>query len=202
METTHKTVAMMIVFLAATSVSAMKNPAAVYCTSLGYEYMTEVNQTSGGTIGLCRTPAETLDAWKFIQGEEGQDRGYCARKGYNQEVTDNWSICGETLYTRRCAVCILEDGRKTEVTKLMGLNFHETECGDDRCGLPENYRNCPKDCPSGGADEICDMVSDGVCDSDCRNNEDPDCKKSTCWPMTLWLVSLATAWFAKILKTY
>lgn len=39
----------------------------------------------------------------------------------------------------------------------------------------ENYLNCPQDCPSGSLDEYCDALSDGICDPDCKEGEDPDC---------------------------
>lgn len=40
----------------------------------------------------------------------------------------------------------------------------------------ENYAACPQDCVSGGRDEYCDRLLDGVCDPDCTNTSDPDCQ--------------------------
>jgi len=52
-------------------------------------------------------------------------------------------------------------------------------CGDNICEteLNENYKTCPQDCPSGGADNYCDKVKDNICDPDCKENEDIDCMK-------------------------
>jgi len=52
-----------------------------------------------------------------------------------------------------------------------------TKCGDGICGAGENYLTCPQDCPSGGEDNYCDGVRDGICDPDCMENEDVDCAK-------------------------
>jgi len=54
--------------------------------------------------------------------------------------------------------------------------LNETICGNQRCNFPkENYRTCPKDCPSGGYDNFCDWIIDGKCDPDCKEKEDVDC---------------------------
>jgi hypothetical protein len=59
-------------------------------------------------------------------------------------------------------------------------------CGDGVCAscanaidqyACENHGNCPGDCPSGGKDYYCDKKADGICDPDCKEGEDPDCKK-------------------------
>jgi len=47
----------------------------------------------------------------------------------------------------------------------------------------ENYFTCPEDCPSGSADDVCDLIKDGRCDPDCVPSADPDCsevKKPIC----------------------
>jgi hypothetical protein len=45
------------------------------------------------------------------------------------------------------------------------------------CDSNENYKSCPQDCKSGGKDNYCDKVSDGICDPDCTFEEDKDCPK-------------------------
>lgn len=50
----------------------------------------------------------------------------------------------------------------------------------------ENYLSCLIDCPSGGVDDYCDEIFDGICDPDCgaqgRADKDTDCTcgDSTC----------------------
>jgi len=39
----------------------------------------------------------------------------------------------------------------------------------------ENYFTCSEDCPSGSTDDVCDLIKDGRCDSDCTAGADPDC---------------------------
>ena len=49
--------------------------------------------------------------------------------------------------------------------------------GNDICEpeFGENHLTCPKDCPSGSRDNLCDKIRDGKCDPDCKREEDPDC---------------------------
>jgi putative hemolysin len=164
--------------LLGTFVSAALNPAAVYCDSLGYKYVTE--STEKGDFGYCMLDGNRkVDAWKFIQGEIAPEKSYCARKGYNLKVVNDCDVCGKRLLTGSCAVCVLANGTEQEVTEAMGLTFAETTCGDGRCGFPEDYDTCPGDCKSGGTDELCDGVEDGICDQDCiiqkKSVEDADC---------------------------
>jgi putative hemolysin len=124
---------------------ALKNPAAVYCTALGYEY--QVERTAQGDFGYCVLPSgEKVDAWKFLLGQTATEQNYCARQGYANKIVHNPMTCLVFL-TDSCLVCVLDDGREVEVTELMGLSFSETTCGDGVCGIPETYVSCPEDCP-------------------------------------------------------
>ncbi|MCX6695567.1 MAG: DUF333 domain-containing protein [Candidatus Altiarchaeota archaeon] len=160
------------------TVSAMLNPAAVYCSSLGNTYVTE--STEKGDFGYCiLASGEKVDAWKFIQGEVSPEKSFCTQKGYKLKVVSDYDICGKRLLTNSCAVCVLPNGTEQEVTETMGLAFQETTCGDSHCGFPEDYISCPKDCKSGGPDDYCDAVKDSLCDPDCiiqdMTDTDPDC---------------------------
>ena len=160
-----------------TTVSALRNPAAVYCTTLGYNYTVE--STVDGDIGYCIMPGNTkAEAWVFLEGMEAQNQSYCTQKGYQLKTINDPAKCVKFL-TQSCAVCVLANGTETEVTSLMGLTFAESTCGDGICGYPENYASCPKDCPSGELDRYCDGASDGKCDPDCvaenQSQKDPDC---------------------------
>jgi len=177
MEQTLKATAILLIF-GSILASAALNPAAVYCNSLGYTYVIE--STDKGDFGYCILSGnQKVDAWKFIQGEVAPEKSYCTTKGYKLKVVNDYDICGKRLLTESCAVCVLSNGTEHEVTETMGLTFQETTCGDGRCGFPEDYTTCPKDCKSGGVDELCDGVKDGVCDPDCiiqkKTGEDVDC---------------------------
>lgn len=52
------------------------------------------------------------------------------------------------------------------------------ECGNGFCEEGENYFTCPRDCPSGGRDGVCDEIVDRLCDPDCGTEQDPDCVKT------------------------
>jgi len=152
---------------------ALVDPSAVYCTALGYNYVTE--STSQGERGLCRLPNnQSVDAWEFLKGKVSQEYSYCQMVGYEIKTVQDKEKCLEFLEDD-CAVCILEDGTEVEVTELMDLSFEETTCGDGTCGIPEKFATCPQDCPSGSYDGYCDGIPDGKCDSDCLKGEDSDC---------------------------
>lgn len=40
----------------------------------------------------------------------------------------------------------------------------------------ENYLTCPQNCANASADNICNPIPDGECDSDCTAGADPDCR--------------------------
>jgi len=154
---------------------ALKNPAAVYCTALGYDYF--IGETRKGDRGICRLPnGRLVNAWWFLKGKIASEYGYCEKMGHGMKAVADPGVCAP-VYSSECSVCVLADGTEVEVTQLMNLSFVESICGDGSCGLLENFSTCPEDCPSGGIDEYCDSVSDGQCDEDCleAGEYDPDC---------------------------
>lgn len=154
---------------------ALDNPAAVYCTAMGYEYTIE--KTDMGDRGFCRIDnGQQVEAWAFFQGKVAREKNYCATKGYGQKIVKDPEKCIKFL-SDSCLMCVLRDGQEVEVTELMGLTLVETTCGDSVCGLPENSKTCPKDCPSGALDGYCDGALDHKCDPDCTAKQDPDCPK-------------------------
>lgn len=133
------------VLLLAASAEAMRNPAAVYCDTLGYKYVTE--SAADGEIGRCMLPNNvSVDAWNFLEGKTAQGYSYCTQKGYGIKTVENATKCARFLLSS-CAVCVLSDGSEVEVTELMGLTFQESVCGDGVCGFPEKNSTCPQDCP-------------------------------------------------------
>ena len=125
-------------------VYALRNPAAAYCSALGYEYVIETKEHS--EYGFCKLPnGQLVDAWQFLQGKTGEKFTYCALKGYKMKVVADKNVCLKFL-TDSCLVCVLPDGKEVEVTEVMGLTFAETVCGDGVCGYPENEKTCPLDC--------------------------------------------------------
>jgi putative hemolysin len=166
--------AISILFLIVGPVLAITNPAATYCQALGYQYQTE-KADDGSESGYCKLQdGRSVDAWKFLLGQEAQDCSYCAKRGYPTEVVSDPKYC-QNFMTDQCAACVLESGEMVEVTRLMNLSFGGDTCNDGVCGMLENAGNCPGDCPSGERDEYCDGQRDGKCDPDCEGADDPDC---------------------------
>lgn len=155
--------------------AALKDPAAVYCTALGYQYAA-VQDTGGNDVDMCIMPdGKAVDGWKFLKGTAAQKYSWCALNGYGQKTVFSRAVCGQFL-ADSCAVCIAKDGKEAEVTRMMGLSFEEASCGDGICAGPENYETCPQDCPHGSRDLVCEPGLDGRCDPDCTGLfSDPDC---------------------------
>lgn len=130
------------------SAYAMKNPSAVYCSALGYNYIDKTDE-KGNEIGVCDFPGNNgntdCDAWAFLEGKCGTDYSYCAKMGYQQKKTTG-AECGSEDLLAECLICILPNGTKAEVTSLMNLNVNEGLCGDGACVLGETYESCPQDC--------------------------------------------------------
>lgn len=123
---------------------AMKNPSAVYCNAMGYQY--GVLHRGYGDIGYCVMPTnQRVSAWEFLVGTVGDEYSYCTQKGYKMKTVKDPKKCGAIL-NPICAVCVLEDGSEVEVTTLMDLDF-----GED---IPEEYDEQYEKCSEEGCDEI------------------------------------------------
>jgi putative hemolysin len=147
------------------------NPAAVYCTELGYEYV--IVDTPEGQRGVVVLPnGERCDAWDFYRGKCGQEYSYCAREGYGivtKEVTNG-------SFTTECAVCVSRDGEELgTVSDLMGLEAKTIRgiyrpVQSEEPGPPSPVRAPVRDLPSyfdwrdsGGCTSIKDQASCGSC---------------------------------------
>jgi len=136
----------------------------------------------------------TLMGLSFQEGRCGDDRctvgenyANCpqdchsgSEDGYCDGITDG--ICDPDCVALEEKVkdpdCITTTTKKTTTT--IQLCNKNKKCEPS---LGENYKTCPQDCPSGSKDNYCDKVPDGICDPDCTENEDSDCKK----PSMLWI---------------
>jgi len=88
----------------------------------------------------------------------------------------------EYLCPTDCGATTLTTAAKKTTTTIQVCNKNN-KCEPK---LGENYKTCPQDCSSGSKDDYCDKISDGICDPDCTEKEDPDCKK----PNMLWIYIL------------
>jgi putative hemolysin len=168
-------VIVLLILVSVIPACAMLDPSAVYCTESGYAYETVI-KSNGNEYGVCRLPnGAYVDSWEFLRGKTGQNFNYCIRMGYSSKTSTDPKMCS-AVKDNTCTVCVLPDKREIEVTTLMNLSFAETTCGDGRCVITENFRNCPADCAQSGPDDYCQGIFDFKCDPDCIGGKgDYDC---------------------------
>jgi putative hemolysin len=98
----------------ATAGIGFQNPAAAYCTRMGYEYKTV--ETEDGERGICVLPnGDEVDAWAFYRGECAPQFSYCARMGWPAAEAQGDS------YSDKCCTCSLPDGSRKTVSELLDL---------------------------------------------------------------------------------
>jgi putative hemolysin len=98
----------------------LRNPAAVYCTKMGYEYKTV--QTEAGERGICVLPnGDEVDAWAFYRGECATEFSYCAKMGWPVAVQAQ-----SDSYSDKCCTCVLPDGSHKTVSELLDLRSDYT----------------------------------------------------------------------------
>jgi uncharacterized protein len=113
------------------AMAIMANPAAEYCTALGYQW--KMKTTPVGDVGLCVLPDGTeVDEWNFVTGKTGEKYNYCSQKGYKTKLLSSDTRC-DTVYSSDCSVCVLADGNEVEATKLMALESPPGNCKGPFC---------------------------------------------------------------------
>ncbi|MBD3348130.1 MAG: DUF333 domain-containing protein [Candidatus Eisenbacteria bacterium] len=96
------------------------NPAASYCSELGYDYLIE--QTPDGERGVCVLPdGSRVDAWDFYRGKVADEYSWGARNGYSTETR----VIDHGTFTTEVSVCVDRRGDVVGTTvDLMGLETH------------------------------------------------------------------------------
>jgi uncharacterized protein len=91
------------------------NPAASYCSLLGYQY--DIQDTNEGQTGVCTLPdGSNCEEWQFLRGKCGEDFSWCALNGMEiQTVTES-----EGASIQEYAVCV--DSNGTIVGKVFDLS--------------------------------------------------------------------------------
>lgn len=147
----------------------LKNPAAVYCTKMGYEYRTV--KTEVGEKGICVLPnGDEVEEWAFYRGECAPEFSYCAKM--------DWPVAVEAQsdsYSEKCCTCILPDGSHKTVSELLDLGpdctvaietpldagSHEATVTKKESELPESFDWRNKD----GQDWMTPVKNQGGCGS-------------------------------------
>lgn len=84
----------------------ISNPAAVYCTDMGYDYQV-VGDEAGGQTDTCSMPdGSVCSAWDFLEGKCGQAYSYCAKHGMGERTATD----GKNAFSQEYAICV--DARK------------------------------------------------------------------------------------------
>ena len=88
----------------------------------------------------------------------------------------NGLIMPDIAFNVKAAKIFIFDKNNKQVADLNVSKYQK--CSNGVCDKYENYSICPMDCPSGGYDNYCDRMLDGICDVDClgeKFNGDRDC---------------------------
>jgi len=115
-----------------TYVSALANPATVYCEEMnnefgGYDYQIKVDE-NGNQYGVCVVSGEEYEEWAFLKGKVGEEDSYCVKKGYGiKTVNEN-----ENEY----AVCIVPKSEVIESDGKMSALSSE-ESGEQEVSMEE-----------------------------------------------------------------
>jgi C1A family cysteine protease len=102
----------------------LANPAAVYCSELGYEY--ELVDSESGQTGICKFPdGSTCGEWDFLAGQCGETYSYCAQQGLGLKTLSD----GNNPFSPEYSVCVSEDGEVLgSVVDLADLNEKAKGC--------------------------------------------------------------------------
>lgn len=115
----------------------ISNPAAVYCTDLGYDYHV-IGDGAGGQTDTCSLPnGQACSAWDFLEGKCGQAYSYCARQGLGERT----AVDGKNAFSPEYALCVDAQGKDAGVvTTLFGLASKLNRCGasNDLAGTSAN----------------------------------------------------------------
>ena len=130
---------------------SLPNPAAIYCTKLGYPYSIE-KDSLGNEHGYCLLPnGIKVNAWEFYRGLVYPEYSYCALKGYNI-ILDTIDM---GTYKTYCPTCVEYDSlnnikEKIKMLDLMNQNgdslFNFQEINNEE-NFPIKYKKKNKDLP-------------------------------------------------------
>jgi putative hemolysin len=96
----------------------IREPAAVYCSELGYEYRI-LQDPDGSQHGVCKLPDHTTcDAWDFLAGRCGQQHNACMRHGLDTVTRPD----SGNPFSKEAAICVDADGEvKTSAADMVNL---------------------------------------------------------------------------------
>lgn len=94
--------------------------------------------------------------------------------GSEEEIPDKYTYVISLPFNPRAEKVMLSTAAGELIDEVY-VGYLTDSCGDTICQAHESYGDCSADCPSGGADNYCDKITDSICDVDCRPEQDSDC---------------------------
>lgn len=157
-----------------------------YCSKVGYEIKTvnDSNTCMEFGVDICAVcvlsdgseiEVTNLMNLSFAEGKCGD--GMCTIGETFQNCPSDCLSGGKDGYCDSVSdgICDPDCRQNQDPDCNNSIEENESFCGDGVCNADENYLKCSFDCPSGGNDDYCDSVKDGICDSDCLQGADQDC---------------------------
>ena len=100
----------------ATGSVGMRDPSAVYCTEMGYEF--RILRAKDGEKGICVMPdGEECDSWAFYSGQCGEHYSYCTIN-----ALDVSAVRISDSLARECTTCVMPNGSISTVSELLELD--------------------------------------------------------------------------------
>lgn len=174
-----------------------------YCKKKGYELKTIVDPEKCSSIFSEECAVCVLENGEEVEVTKLMELDFRAGKcgdGFCAALEENYETCPQDcpsgsfdMYCDKVkdGICdpdcveqemLEEDPDCVVVTTTIAettttLEIPVEKCGNNICEYlrGENYFTCPEDCPSGGEDNYCDKIAEGICDPDCKPGVDPDC---------------------------
>ena len=155
---------------------------------LGEDYVLEVLSSAGEVIKRreLRVPSDLGDKVGFLSMRLSYREGmeilrllHNGKEVYSRNILAYVSGVTTSVPTTLTTLPTTSTIPTTSTTIPATTTLRVFNCGNSICDEMENYKSCPKDCPSGSSDKYCDGRKDGKCDPDCYDWEDLDCEPGT-----------------------
>jgi hypothetical protein len=117
-------------------------------------------------------PVKFTDAFGFLVKTVSFENADIGKIYYN--MSENKKYILYVPYDENAARIEIYNLKNSKIMDIDVASFADT-CGNSVCEEHESYESCTKDCSSGGQDDFCDEVKDGICDPDCLGKFDADC---------------------------
>jgi len=160
----------LFIFAALFVMSSIVSAESAYVLTLGYTD----NELLFSGISIKNVPLQqpslitgnhVIEQWNFA--------GSISHKNSFQPSSGTFTVT--TPYQSDTREIIIRNPQEEAVLSIPVLQFADT-CNNEICEPQESFETCSQDCHSGGQDDYCDEIRDGICDLDCTGTFDADCR--------------------------